>query len=126
MASEARARKIGDLIKEELATLLQKEAADPRLEMVTVTEVEVDRELAFASVYVTALGGEERKEEVMLALKGARGFLRSSLAAKIQLRSFPQLRFNWDVSTARGARIEELLGMLKEEKKTDDGQADGS
>ena len=126
MASEARARKIGDLIKEELATLLQKEAADPRLEMVTVTAVEVDRELAFASVYVTALGGEEREAEVMLALKGARGFLRSSLAAKIQLRSFPQLRFNWDVSTARGARIEELLSMLKEEKTTDDGQADGS
>ena len=126
MASEARARKIADLIKEELATLLQKEAADPRLEMVTVTEVEVDRELAFASVYVTALGGEERKAEVMRALKGARGFLRSSLAAKIQLRSFPQLRFNWDVSTARGARVDELLNMLKEEQTPDDGKADGS
>ncbi|MBN2555875.1 MAG: 30S ribosome-binding factor RbfA [Anaerolineales bacterium] len=126
MASEARARKIGDLIKEELATLLQKEAADPRLEMVTVTEVDVDRELAFARVYVTALGGEERQAEVMRAMEGARGFLRSSLAAKIPLRSFPQLRFIWDVSTARGARIDELLSLLKEEQKPDGGQIDGS
>jgi len=115
MASEARAQRIGDRIKEELAVLLQREVSDPRLEMVTVTEVDVDREIAYARVYVTAIGGEERRDDVMQALEGARGFLRSGLAAKIQLRSFPQLRFHWDASSARGARIDELLDMLKDE-----------
>jgi len=124
MTTEERARRVADRIKEELAVLLQREASDPRLSMLTITEVDVDRELAFARIYVTALGGEERKDEVLRALKGASGFLRSSLARNIRLRTFPQLRFFWDSSTERGARIDELLDMLKDEHPDEDGTAD--
>lgn len=116
MVSQARARRIGDRILEELAVLLHREVADPRLTMVTVTAVDVDRELAFATIYVTATGSEERREEVLQALEGARGFLRKELTARINLRSFPQLRFSWDASQERGARIEELLEMLDKER----------
>ncbi|NIS78806.1 MAG: 30S ribosome-binding factor RbfA [Anaerolineales bacterium] len=121
MVSHARARRIGDRIREELALLLQREVDDPRLIMVTVTAVDVDRELAYATIYVTAMGGEERRDEVMTALRGARGFLRRELATKIQLRSFPQLRFTWDASQERGARIDELLDMLDAEKGDEGG-----
>jgi ribosome-binding factor A len=119
MTSKARAKRIGDRILEELAVVLQREVEDPRLSMVTVTGVEVDRELAYATIFVSALGDEDRQQEVLEGLKRARGFLRSALAARIQLRTFPELRFRWDASYQRGARIEELLDQLKTEKKED-------
>lgn len=119
--SKARARRIGDRILEELAVILQREVDDPRLSMVTVTGADVDRELAYATIFVTALGDEDQQEDVMQALERARGFLRSALAARIQLRSFPQLRFRWDASYQRAARIEELLDQLKSEENEDSG-----
>jgi ribosome-binding factor A len=114
--SKARARRIGDRILEELAVILQREVDDPSLAMVTVTGVDVDRELAYATIFVTALGDEDRQEEVLDGLHRARGFLRSALASRIPLRSFPQLRFQWDASYQRGARIEELLDQIKSER----------
>lgn len=125
MASKARARKVGDRIREELADILMRDVADPRLSMITITEVDVDRELAYAHVYVTASGDDERMDEVLAGLEGAQGFLRSQLAARIQLRSFPQLRFRWDASQQRGMRIEELLDKLREERGEQEGDLSG-
>ncbi len=116
MPSETRARKLAKRIGIELAEILQRDVDDPRLENVTVTDVEVDRELAFATIYVTMILGDEEREEILHAFEGARGFLRSQLASRIELRSFPQLRFRWDQSPARGARIDELLQMLRDEE----------
>jgi ribosome-binding factor A len=121
MVSEARARRISDRIHEELSLLLQREVSDPRLVMLTVTDVDVDRELAYATVFITATGGEERMEEVLHALEGARGFLRRELASRVQLRSFPRLRFRWDFSQQRGARIDELLEKLNAEESEGEG-----
>ena len=123
MPSESRARRVGERIQEELAILLIRNVADPRLNMVTITEVDVDRELAYATIYVTASGGEEREEEVLMGMESASGYLKSELAARIQLRSFPQLRFRWDVAHERGQRIEELLDSLKTEGGQPEGEA---
>jgi ribosome-binding factor A len=116
MATKARARKVAERIQEELADILMRNVADPRLAMVTITAVDVDRELAYAQIYVVASGDDERMDEVLAGLEGAQGYLRSQLAVRIQLRSFPQLRFRWDASHERGARIEELLDSLQEER----------
>jgi ribosome-binding factor A len=115
MPSETRARKLAKRIGIEFAELLQRDVDDPRLASVTATDVEVDRELAYATIYVTCLAGSEEKDDILRALEGARGFLRTQLASRIQLRSFPQLRFRWDQSPDRGARIDELLEMLRDE-----------
>ena len=112
MPSEMRARRVADRIARELAILLQREVADPRLTGLTVTGVEVARALAFATVYVTAQAPEQ---VLMPALVRARGFLRHELAARISMRAFPQLRFRWDDSLDRGARVDELLARLKSE-----------
>ncbi|HEY44155.1 MAG TPA: 30S ribosome-binding factor RbfA [Anaerolineae bacterium] len=120
--SEARARRIGYRIQQEISELFHREVTDPHLSMLTVTAVEVDRELAYATIYVTATGGEERREEVLRALKRAQGFLRRELASRVRLRSFPQLRFRWDFSQERGARIDELLDMLSAEKSNGEGE----
>lgn len=119
MVSQARARRIGDRIREDLAILLLREISDPRLSMVTVTAVDVDRELAYATIYVTAIGSDDRSQEVLRALERASGFIRKQLSARIRLRQFPKLRFRWDASETRGARIDELLEMLDQEKGDD-------
>ena len=113
MPSETRARRVADRINRELAILLQRKVADPRLLGLTVTDVEVARELAYATVYVTS---QDDDQEVLSALTSARGFLRSELASEIPMRSFPQLRFRWDHSSDRGARVDELLERLQEER----------
>lgn len=125
MATKARARKVAERIQEELADILKRNVADPRLAMITITEVDVDRELAYAQIYVVASGDDERMDDVLAGLEGAQGYLRSQLAARIQLRSFPQLRFRWDASHERGARIEELLDSLHEERGEKAGDVGG-
>jgi len=125
MATKARARKVAERIQEELADILMRNVADPRLAMITITEVDVDRELAYAQIYVVASGDDERMDDVLAGLEGAQGYLRSQLAARIQLRSFPQLRFRWDASHERGARIEELLDNLQEERGEKAGDVSG-
>ncbi len=123
MPSETRARRVADRINRELAILLQRKVADPRLASLTVTGVDVDRELAYATIYVTALN-EER--EVLLALESARGFLRKELASNIPMRAFPQLRFRWDYSPDRGARVDELLDRLQEEQEELEARGEAS
>ncbi len=125
MATKARARKVAERIQEELADILMRNVADPRLAMITITNVDVDRELAYAQIYVVASGDDERMDEVLAGLEAAQGYLRSQLAARIQLRSFPQLRFRWDASHERGARIEELLDSLQEERGEKAGDVSG-
>jgi ribosome-binding factor A len=116
MPSEARARRIGERIREEMADLLHREIADPRVGRLTVTDVEVDRELALATVFVIAADAADRADEILQVLDGARGFLRSELARRIPLRSFPRLRFRWDTSVERGSRIDEVLEELRRQE----------
>jgi ribosome-binding factor A len=122
VTKEERARRVANRIQEEIAILFQREVSDPRLTLLTVTDVEVDRELAYATVYVSSL--QDEMDAVIKALEGAKGFLRSQLASRIELRSFPQLRFRHDSSPNKGARIDELLAELQEER--DSAEDDGS
>jgi ribosome-binding factor A len=85
------------------------EVHDPRLLGISITDVTVDRELAYADVYVSAVEGQDRAPEVLEALTHASGFLRSTLAQRVELRVFPRLRFHWDITPERGDRIEKLL-----------------
>jgi ribosome-binding factor A len=115
MPSETRSRRLGERIRQELADLLARQAADPRLEGVTVTAVDVDREFAFATAFVNALGAEGRRQVILEGLNSARGFLRSELSHRIPLRAFPQLRFRWDESFDRASSIDALLRQAREE-----------
>jgi ribosome-binding factor A len=109
MPNPIRMKRISDSIREELATLLVRDVADPRLEGITITDVKVDRELAYAEIYVSAVEGQERSEEVLRTLRHAGGFLRTALAQRVELRAFPRLRFHWDLTPERADHIEQLL-----------------
>ncbi len=99
-------------IRKILSQLILREVADPRLQGITITDVELDPELLFAKVYVNALGEEERQPEVMFALEHAKGFLRREVAKRVRLRKAPELLFRWDESLQRGERIDALLANL--------------
>lgn len=123
MGSSTRASRIGRRIQEELSELLIFEVTDPRLQGVFVTDVKVDNELAYASIFVSALDSE-RQAEIMAGFDRATGFLRSQLAHRIDLRSFPQLRFNWDPTPENAERIERLIASLHEEPNAESDDAD--
>lgn len=103
-----RADRLGRQIRRDLAGLLQREAADPRFASVTVSEVEVARDLACARVHVQTPPGDDR-EEALHALRGAARYLRTRLAGRLRVRNVPELRFEHDRSPDTGARIERLL-----------------
>ncbi len=125
MVSKLRLERIDERIKDDLSEILLQETSDPRLEGVYVTGVKVDRELAFADIHVSALEGADRSVEILDGLKHAQGFLRKSLAQRIDLRTFPRLRFHWDPTAERAARIEEIISSLHSKENEPAGdQAD--
>ena len=93
--------------------MLIREISDPRLQQIYVTDVRVDRELAFADIYVSAVEGAERSGEILAGLQSASGFIRRALAARVELRTFPRLRFHWDPTPEHADHIEKLLAQLK-------------
>ena len=115
MVSISRATRIAERIREELSALLVTHVQDPRLAGISITDVNVDRELAFANVYFSSLEGAERAKEILVGLQHAQGFLRSELARRIDLRVFPRLRFHYDPTFERADRIERLIASLHEE-----------
>ena len=116
MPSKIRLQRISDRIRDELSSLLLTDVQDPRLRGISVTDVKVDRELAYADVFVSAVEGQERSKEVLQGLYSATGFLRRVLADRVELRVFPRLRFHWDPTPERAERIERVLDSLREEQ----------
>lgn len=115
MVSKLRAQRIGDRIKEELSEMLVLEISDPRLVRVSITDVTVDRELAYANIYVSAVEGSDRGDEILSGLDHAQGYIRRELSQRIELRTFPRLRFHWDPTPERAEHIEKLLASLEDE-----------
>ncbi|HQU36427.1 MAG TPA: 30S ribosome-binding factor RbfA [Anaerolineales bacterium] len=116
MPSGIRIQRIADRIRQELADILIREISDPRLQQIFITDVKVDRELAYADVYVSAIEGTTRSKDVLAGLESASGFLRRTLASRVELRAFPRLRFHWDVTPENADRIEKALAELRNKK----------
>lgn len=116
MVSQLRAQRIADRILEELSEILLWQISDQRLSGISVTDVKVDRELAYADIYVSALEGNIRAKDILAGLEHAQGFLRHELSQRIELRFFPRLRFRWDSTFERAERIEQLIASLHSER----------
>lgn len=125
MVSKVRIQRIADRIREELSEMMIQEVHDPRLVGVMITDVTVDRELAFADVYVSSLEGAERAAEVIPALEHAGGYLRTELARRVELRIFPRLRFHWDPTPEKADHMEKLFKIMQAESNTQDKQPTG-
>ena len=112
-----RSERTSKLIQREISALLEREVNDPRLsKFVSVTEVTLSPDLMHAKVYVSTLGSEMNKEDLLAGFDKASGFLRKELAAHLRLRQMPELSFHYDDSIERGARLLELMSELSIQK----------
>lgn len=92
-----RAIRLADMIQRELAQFLQEEVQDPRLELVTISGVRLNADLSIAKVFYTCADDPVRQEEIAVSLSKAKGYLRTLLGKRLNLRSTPDLRFERDV-----------------------------
>jgi ribosome-binding factor A len=113
----SRKKRLEELVKEEVARIIDG-MKDPRVNMVTVTDVRMSSDLKLARVYVSTLE-KERVPQVISALKGAHGFIRKSLGERLVVKYLPDVEFFYDDTFEHVARIEELLGKIREENPLD-------
>lgn len=116
--------RMSDRIHQILSSLLLREVSDPRLRDVSVTEVKLDPELMYATVYVVALGDATRETEVMAAFRRAKGFLRREVGKRVRLRHTPELHFQWDHTLEQAERINRIISDLNIPHDPVDGNAD--
>jgi len=109
-----RSDRVGGLIQQVMAELLQKQVSDPRLTDVTITGVQVSRDLRLAKIYFCMPTGEVARADALDGFERARGFLKRELAQRLTLRYMPDLRFYYDGSFDYGAHIERLLKTVKD------------
>jgi ribosome-binding factor A len=108
-----RSERTSRLIQREISGLLEREVNDPRLSMlISVTEVSLSPDLRHAKVFVSTLGNEINKEDMLAGFNNASGFLRRELASHLKLKYTPQLSFHYDNSIERGAKLLKLMGEL--------------
>ena len=108
-------QRVAEMLHGHLSELLKTRVNDPRVSMVTITDVEVNADTTQAQVYFSVLGDESDREEAMAGLQSAAGFLRYELGQRVRLRNTPELIFRWDPSLERGERIASLLDRLKDD-----------
>lgn len=106
-----RTDRVADFLKRELGSLIQLELRDPRLGMISVTDVQVSRDLAHARIFVTVMDKEtaEDASEALKVLNNAAGFLRSRVAKSHKARTTPALKFVFDTSVRRGEYLSRLI-----------------
>jgi len=104
-----RTRRVAEQIQRELAELIRDDLNDPRLGMVSISAVEVSRDMSHAKVYVSVLGNEEQSTGSVTVLNHAAGFLRHKLGKSMHIRVIPEMRFYLDRSLEEGARLGALI-----------------
>ncbi|HSQ21333.1 MAG TPA: 30S ribosome-binding factor RbfA [Coriobacteriia bacterium] len=114
MKSSPRTRKLGENVREALADVLLTEVQDPRVELATITSVQVSADLHFANVYVTTHGGQDEYDALLAGLRSADKRIRAGLARRVSMQFIPELRYFIDESVDEGMRIHEALKNVPE------------
>lgn len=113
----SRTLRVGEQIRRELALLLRNEVKDPRIGLITLSEVTVSKDLAHARVFFTVLGNTDVVEDTQAALVRAAGFLRRELGRRMRLRVTPELHFIFDDSELRGQRVDALIEQARRQDR---------
>ena len=115
-----RIERVNNLIRREISELLQRQVKDSRLgSFVAVTEVSTSSDLRYAKVFVSCMGSEEEKQEMLKGLEAATGFFRNQLSRNLRLRRIPELSFHWDDSIERGAHLLQLIDEVSTDNTPD-------
>jgi ribosome-binding factor A len=108
---------VGGQIQRELAQIIQQELRDPRVGLVTISAVEMSKDMGHAKVFITLMNPDQDVAETIKVLKKASGFLRRALGKRIMLRVLPELHFVYDSSLVEGLRVSALLDAVAAERK---------
>jgi ribosome-binding factor A len=119
-----RTSRVNELLREELSALLQREVKDPRVShgLLSITEVEVSPDLHNATVYVSHLGEESERDDVLEGLRHSAHFLQKELKHRLAIRAVPALTFRFDPSIERGARLASLINEVSAHHVEDAGR----
>ncbi len=109
MKPYTRAERIGMKIHQAITELLTRKISDPRIEMATISEVKMSADLRLASVYVTAFGDEEKIADTLAGFKKSKGFIKKHTAPQLGLKYMPDLRFFYDDSFDKAAKMDALI-----------------
>lgn len=114
---KVRPNRVGEEIKKELVLLIRNGIKDPRVDsFINITDVEVTRDLSYATIYISRYGSEQQRQDALDGMKAAAGFMRSELSRRLKLRTVPELIFKLDDSLQYGAKIETILHQIKQEQ----------
>ncbi len=113
--SKRRQKRVSETIHHELSDLLLRRSRDPRLHLVTITDVDISPDLRYARIYLSTRATGEEQELILQAVRNATGYLRTELASRLSLRFVPELAFYLDESFEHYDRIESLLAEIKTE-----------
>lgn len=108
-----RKERLDELLKRELESIICYELSDPRLDGITVSEVDVSKDLQTARVYIGVLEDKTKERDVMAGLENARGFIRNQIAGRVQLRKVPDLVFRLDRTLGDVQRIDSIIDQLE-------------
>lgn len=112
-----RVDRLNSNLKEVISDVIRKQVRNPHVnELVTVTRVQITKDLHYAKVYISVIGSEQEKAETIAALKSAAGFIAVNASKQVVMRYFPELTFVLDDSVDKHMRIEELLWNIDKEK----------
>lgn len=125
MREFGREERVADFIRDELASIIQREMRDPRIGMVSVNEAKVSKDLSWAEVYVSSheTKTDEERAELIEVLNKAAGYFRSELAKRHSMRTTPKPRFHYDEVIERGPALESLIekAVRSDEENHQDG-----
>lgn len=105
----SRMRRVNEVIREILGTMISTELQDPRIGFVTVTAVDTSPDLRHARVHVSVLGSERERDATLAALRSAHGVLQGAINDELRLKRTPELSFHYDESVERADRITRML-----------------
>ncbi len=108
-----RPERLAEAIKKEISELLREELKDPRIGFVTITAVEVSKDLRYANIFASVLGEPQEQKAAIAALQKAQGFIRGELGKRIRLRYTPEITFKLDRSISQGSRLIALMEEVK-------------
>ncbi|NQT27948.1 30S ribosome-binding factor RbfA [candidate division KSB1 bacterium] len=112
-----RCKQIGILLKAEIGRIIQTRLNDPLIGFITVTDVEVARDMKYAKVFISVLGDDEKEQNAIKGLDRARPFIQKELSQVVRLRYIPILSFHLDISWKTSARVDELLHQIEQEEE---------
>ena len=116
-----RSERVADILREEITQIVGYELEDPRLTMVTITEVRLSDNMKAARVYVTVAGNEEEHKSALAALRHAAPYVRKQLGLSLNLPRTPEIIFVRDKVEEEGARVDQLLEKIENEWKSKEG-----